>query len=78
MAGAGAGKTYADFMSAQRARLVVRADLTRFKTGTGSDSFHSYDPREKVGPRERPAGAQGQFTARTAYRMPGSPTAHAG
>jgi hypothetical protein len=49
MAGAGAGgKTYADFMAAQRARLVTRADLTKFKTGTGSDSFHSYDPREKV------------------------------
>jgi hypothetical protein len=34
-------------MASQRSRLVTR-DLQKFKTASGTDSFHSYDPREKV------------------------------
>jgi hypothetical protein len=45
--GAGGARTYSDFMASQRSRLVTR-DLQKFKTASGTDSFHSYDPREKV------------------------------
>lgn len=44
----GSETKYKDFLAAQRSRLVARTDLQRFKTGVASDSFHSYDPREKV------------------------------
>lgn len=44
----GENKTYADFMAAQRSRLVTRTDLQKFKAASGTDSFHTYDPREKV------------------------------
>jgi hypothetical protein len=44
------GGNFGDFMASQRARLVARTDLQRFKAAGGSDSFHSYDPREKVRP----------------------------
>lgn len=39
---------FASFLASQRTRLVRRTDLQTFKTGDASDSFHSYDPREKV------------------------------
>ncbi len=38
---------FSNFIAAQRSRLVKR-DLQTYKTGTAADSFHSYDPREKV------------------------------
>lgn len=48
---------FASFLASQRTRLVRRTDLQTFKAGNASDSFHSYDPREKVSYKRGLAGA---------------------